>query len=89
MATQKTTIHQIEITGDKTIQLRLALDFVDDDGNVIGSREPRYHRTSFPLDTPIDAQMAAVNAHLKSFGWPEVSDYTAIKGYSSVAWAKE
>lgn len=58
---KQTIIDQIEIKPCGTIQVRFAKQIVDSDGTVLSSD---WHRTMLPPGHDIDAQMAAVNAHL-------------------------
>jgi hypothetical protein len=64
MITKQTIIDQTEITRDGMIQIRFGLLLVED-GNVI---DTKWHRTSIPPGTDVDAQIAAVNTHLLSLG---------------------
>lgn len=80
---KRTTVNQIEITESGTIQVRIAKRVVD--GDQVFSSE--WHRTAFDPTTDIDAQMAAVNAHLAQMGWPAVpdADTQKIKDHANVA----
>jgi hypothetical protein len=60
MLEEKTTIDTIEIAEDGTIRLRFGL-LVIKDGVVISRK---WHRTSCPPGTDIDAQIAVVNADI-------------------------
>jgi hypothetical protein len=64
MIEKQTIIDQIEITRNKTIQIRLGLLLIED-GKEISCA---WHRTSIEPGTSIDDQMAAVNAHLQQMG---------------------
>lgn len=66
----RTVLDQTEITRDGTVQVRLALEIVDDDGTVLAKS---YHRTSMPPGHDINGQMDAVNAHLVQMGKKPVS----------------
>lgn len=46
---------------------------------------PKWHRAVFLRYCDVDAQMAAVNAHLESMGWPPVSDYQSLKDHAAIA----
>ena len=84
---KRTSVNQIEITESGTIQVRIAKRVVD--GDQVFSSE--WHRTVFDPITDIDAQMAAVNAHLAQMGWPEVpaADTQKIKDHAVVAHTPE
>lgn len=58
--TKKTILDQIEITRDGVVQIRLA-KIIEEDGVELAKE---YHRTSVEPGGDVDAQMAAVNAHL-------------------------
>lgn len=58
---KQSVIDQIEILRDGNIQVRMALEILDDDGTVLSKA---YHRTAMPPGHDINAQMNAVNAHL-------------------------
>ena len=58
-------IDQIEVTNNGTVQVRMHK--LSSDGDLLGN-----HRTSLPPETDINAQIAAVNAHMAS------ENYTAI-----------
>ena len=75
----RTILDRIEIepqTG--TIAVRMLKQIADESGKVLGSE---YHRTSIGPDTDPVVQMAAVNAHLATMGYPALSeeDMTHIK----------
>lgn len=77
--TKQTTLDQIEITRNGTVQIRIALELVE--GGAIISQ--KWHRTSIQHDGDFDAQMAAVNAHLAQMGERPVShaDIEKIKSH--------
>lgn len=86
---KQTVVDQIEITRNGTIQLRIAKELVDDDGTILTSS---WHRTSLPPGHDIDAQMAAVNAHLtQGLGFPSVSasDIDRVKTLAAPAWTDD
>lgn len=64
MIEKKTVVDQIEIARDGTVQIRFGLLLIED-GNEI---DCKWHRTALPPGTDVDAQIAAVNAHLGSMG---------------------
>lgn len=70
MISKQTIVDQIEIRRDGTMQVRFAVQVVED-GNVLSSD---WHRTAFDPSTDVDQQMAAVNAHLESMGRAAVED---------------
>lgn len=78
---KQTSINQIEITEGGTVQFRIALDIMD--GETIAAR--KWHRSAVENGGDVDAQMAAVNAHLESMGWPPVTDYKALKDHAALA----
>ena len=59
---KQTVLDQIEVTRNGTIQIRIALELVEN-GVVISNR---WHRTTIEAGGDVDAQMAAVNAHITS-----------------------
>lgn len=60
--TKQTVVDQIEVTRNGTIQVRIALELVEN-GVVLNHR---WHRTLIEFGGDVDAQMAAVNAHITS-----------------------
>lgn len=69
MAIEKQTIiDQIESTRDGTVQIRFGLLLVEGGKEI----DCKWHRTAVPPGGDVDAQIAAVNAHLKSMGKAEV-----------------
>ena len=65
-------IDQIEVTKDGTVQVRMHK--LSSDGDLIGN-----HRTSFPPATDINAQVAAVNAHMATENYSAISDADVVK----------
>ena len=65
-------IEQIEITNDGTVQVRMHK--LSSDGDLIGN-----HRTSLPPATDINAQVAAVNAHMAEENYSPISDADVAK----------
>lgn len=82
MIIKQTLVDKIEITRTGSIQIRIALELVED-GNVLNTR---LHRTAIEPGGDVDAQMAAVNEHLAQMGEVPVSvqDIDRIKKYRSV-----
>ena len=62
MITKQTVVDQIEVTRNGTIQVRIALELVEN-GAVLNYK---WHRTAIDAGGDVDAQMAAVNAHITS-----------------------
>lgn len=88
MAIEKqTSVNQIEVTENGTVQIRFAIDLVED-GKVI---DRKWHRTSCPPGHDIEAQIAAVNAHLTAMGKEKVktADVVKIRAHTDVAWTPE
>lgn len=81
MITKQSTINQIEITEGATVQFRIALEVVENEE--VLSRT--WHRSAIEKGGDVDAQMAAVNAHLASMGWPAVSDYASLSAHCALA----
>ena len=68
----RTIVDRIEIepqTGN--VAVRMLKQIVDDSGRVLASE---YHRTSIAPHADPAGQMAAVNAHLDTMGYPPVPD---------------
>ena len=65
-------IEQIEITNDGTVQVRMHK--LSSDGDLIGN-----HRTSLPPATDINAQVAAVNAHMAEENYSAIPDADVAK----------
>lgn len=57
---KRTIVDQIEITRDGTVQVRVGLLLVEDGKEI----DCKWHRTAIPPGGDVEAQMAAVNAHL-------------------------
>lgn len=82
MLFRRTVIDQIEVRPQEgVVQLRLAKQIVD--GDKVIAQE--WHRTSFPPDADVDAQMAAVNAHLAQMGEEPVTDWSTLTRYIELA----
>lgn len=77
-------INQIEILNDGTIQIRMSK--LSSDGDLIG-----YHRTSVAPGGDVDAQFAAVNAHMEQEGFAPVSaeDIARVKAHTAIAQTPE
>ena len=77
-------IDQIEVTKDGTAQVRMHK--LSSDGDLIGN-----HRTSLPPATDINAQVAAVNAHMATENYSEISDADVAKltAICNAAWTTE
>jgi hypothetical protein len=76
-------LNQIEIN-DNAIHIRL--EKFSSDGDSLG-----WHRTAVEKNGDIDAQFAAVNAHLGSQGYASVGaeDIARVKNIASTAWADQ
>jgi len=66
------TIEQIEVTSNGTVQVRMHK--LSSDGDLIGN-----HRTSLAPATDINAQVAAVNAHMATENFSAISDADVAK----------
>ena len=66
MIEARTVFSQVEVTEAGVVQVRLLKQLVD--GDKILAQE--YHRTALDPGQDLDAQMAAVNAHLARMGYP-------------------
>ena len=77
-------IDQIEVTSNGTIQVRMHK--LSSDGDVIGN-----HRTSLPPATDINAQVAAVNAHMATENYSAISaaDVVKLTAICNAAWTAE
>lgn len=72
MTETKTILRQTELLrGPKVVQVKLMKEILDHNGNVIFSQP---HRFTIDESTDLDAQVAAVNAHLEEMGYPHISD---------------
>lgn len=67
--TARTTMDQIEVIGDGSMQIRLT-KIIEDDGAVIASK---YHRTMLLPGDNLTKQMKTVNDHLVSMGQARVA----------------
>jgi hypothetical protein len=77
-------IEQIEVTKNGTIQVRMHK--ISSDGDVIGN-----HRTILPPATDINAQVAAVNAHMATENYSAISaaDVAKLTAICNAAWTAE
>ena len=75
-------VDQIEVTNNGTIQIRMHK--LSSDGDLIGN-----HRTAIEPGGDVDAQMAAVNAHMGSEGYAPIApeDIQRVKTIAQAAWA--
>ena len=62
MIAKQTVVDQIEVNRNGTIQIRIALELVEN-GAVLNHK---WHRTAIEAGGDVDAQIAAVNAHITS-----------------------
>lgn len=87
MISKQTTVNQIEITQNGTVQVRVGLELVEN-GNVLTQR---WHRTLFPPACDIDAQFALVNTHLIQQGENPVTqiDIDKVRAHCSTAWTPQ
>jgi len=65
-------IDQIEVTNNGTVQVRMHK--LSSDGDLLGN-----HRTSLTPATDINAQIAAVNAHMASENYTAIPDAHVVK----------
>ena len=81
---KKLIIEQIEVTSNGTIQVRMHK--LSSDGDLIGN-----HRTSLPPAADINAQIAAVNAHMATENYSAIPDADVIKltAICNAAWTPE
>lgn len=77
-------IDQIEVTQNGTIQIRMHK--ISSDGDMIGN-----HRTAIEPGGNVDAQFAAVNAHMGGEGFAPVSaaDLAKVQAIAAAAWTPE
>ena len=77
-------IDQIEVTKNGTIQIRMHK--LSSDGDMLGN-----HRTSIEPGGDIDAQIAAVNAHMGSEGFAPIpdADVARVKATAAATWTPE
>jgi hypothetical protein len=77
-------IDQIEVTSNGTIQVRMHK--MSSDGDLIGN-----HRTTLLPATDINAQVAAVNAHMATENYSAIPDADVVKLTSicNAAWTAE
>jgi len=82
------TIEQIEVTSNGVIQVRMHK--LSSDGDLIGN-----HRTALPpatdVNTQVNAQIAAVNAHMATENYSAISDADVAKltAICNVVWTTE
>lgn len=81
MIEKKTIVDQIEVTQGGHVQIRFAVQLVED-GKVIDSK---WHRTSVVPGGDVDAQIAVVNAHLESMGKARVIDTPGVDRIKAIA----
>jgi hypothetical protein len=76
-------IEQIEVTNNGTVQVRLHK--LSSDGDLIGN-----HRTALPPATDINAQIAAVNAHMATENYSAISasDVVKLTAICNAAWTE-
>ena len=76
-------IEQIEVTNNGTVQV--CMHKMSSDGDLIGN-----HRTSLPPATDINAQVAAVNAHMATENYSAISDADVVKltAICNAAWTE-
>ena len=79
MITKQTVVDQIEITRNGALQIRIALELVED-GAVLSNK---WHRTAVEPGGDVGAQIAAVNEHLAQMGKQPVNaaDIAKIKAH--------
>jgi hypothetical protein len=77
-------IDQIEVTNNGTVQVRMHK--LSSDGDLLGN-----HRTALPPATDINAQIAAVNAHMASENYTAIPDADVVKltAICNAAWTAE
>lgn len=68
MIEKRTVVDQVEILRTGHIQVRLGLLLLEDGREI----DCKWHRFSAGPERDVDAQIAAVNAHLAEMGRPEV-----------------
>jgi len=77
-------IDQIEVTSNGTVQVRMHK--MSSDGDLIGN-----HRTTLLPATDINAQVAAVNAHMATENYSAIPDADVVKltAICNAAWTAE
>lgn len=77
-------IDQIEVTNNGTVQVRMHK--LSSDGDLLGN-----HRTSLPPETDINAQIAAVNAHMASENYTAIpnADVVKLTAICNTVWTAE
>jgi len=78
------TIEQIQVSNNGTVQVRMHK--LSSDGDLIGN-----HRTSLAPATDINAQVAAVNAHMATENYSAISEADVVKltAICNAAWTAE
>jgi P pilus assembly chaperone PapD len=76
-------IEQIEVSNNGTVYVRMHK--LSSDGDLIGN-----HRTALPPTTDINAQVAAVNAHMATENYSAISDADVVKltAICNAAWTE-
>jgi hypothetical protein len=84
---KQTKLNKVEITDNGMVLFRLALCLVED-GKEISNK---WHRSGVEPGGDIDAQFAAVNAHLIQMGQMPVSadDIERVRAQAIAAWTPE
>ena len=77
-------IDQIEVTKNGTVQVRMHK--FSSDGDLIGN-----HRTTLPIASDINAQIAAVNAHMATENYAPISaaDVAKLTAICNTVWTPE
>ena len=77
-------IDQIEVTSNGTVQVRMHK--LSSDGDLLGN-----HRTAIEPGGDIDAQIAAVNAHMATENFAPIpdADVARLKAICNTAWTAE
>ncbi len=85
MLTKRTLLAEIRVENIGVIRLRIYRQILD--GDEVVSRVPH----PFPIapGENIDTRVSDLNAHLAAMGWPQISDYQAVKDHAAVAWTPE
>lgn len=82
---RQTIIDQIEIIRNGVIQIRFGLLLVEDGVEI----DCKWHRTAVEPGGDVDAQIAAVNAHLASMGKARVEDTSLLNSIAAVVHTPE
>ena len=94
MIEKRTRFNQIEVVELGHLQIRFSIDFVEN-GIIVGHRAEeeggRWHRTSAECGSDLDAQLAAVNAHLAAINCAPISvgDHVRIKAIADADWTPQ